>query len=796
MPSLYDAGALESIMGFKAMHRNGAHGPESRIDTVPVIPPLAFSAIALWCASAASYVFMEDTDTDLLRALIGILDVAAIAACIVFLIRKKMVFCVVLFLVLGCVLGTSGALMFQVKAAQLPEDGEYEVVLRDDPKASSRGSYAAVTCNLNDGRRIEARAFFNERTSLLNDARIRAECVFSTSSDEYLHSNYMSNLHTQVNIASYEVIEMPPLEGTIYQARQNAISVIHDHGGDQAGLLQALLCGYRPTMTDDGLYESYKRCGIAHIVAVSGAHLAIVTMALGLFLKALRVPRLIYVGASLFFVFAYLIFAGMPISAIRAAVMCSLFLASGIAKRRNATLNSLGVCVMLFIALDPSAAVSISLFLSAASTFGIVMFAGLFSAWAAAMPRIVQDAFAAPLSMTAASNIATLPFSISVFGMLPLVAPLANILVAPVFTVACVLGTVALVISLFVPAISGTVIGVAALCASPMNAVAGHLASIPNSCLDVQAHVIPMLLLSALTVVVLCKFKPMIEARHIAIPLVALFAFLAVSSIKVPAPVGDRIVMLDVGQGDAFVIESEGATLLIDTGNEPDRLRKSLDDSRIYDIEAVSITHSDSDHCEAIGTIRDIYRGAKFLCARQMLECDCRKCPQLVRQAKALFGDGAIRGIDAGDTFSIGSFDIKALWPEAYKEDGGNADSLCLLASLDADDDGIAEWEALFTGDAESEELHKMIAEGAVGDIDILKVGHHGSKASLDDSVIKALKPEYALISAGEGNSYGHPTIDALQALEKGGAQVFRTDERGCVELRFSENGISVTSER
>lgn len=796
MASSYKGSVLESVLGFKIRYKENDSRSVSRGNVVPQIPPLALCAIALWCASAFFYVLLEHEPLDAIKTLYVLLAIISAFACIAFAICRNLFFCIILFLSLGCVVGTNGALAFHEKTEALPEDGEYVLVLRDDPKTYTRGSYASVACNLDGGRTINAKAFFNGHIDLLYNARLSAKCSISKSSDEYEHSNYLTDLHAQINIASYETLELPFLEGAIYEIRKRAIALLHEYGGKQGGLLQALLCGYRPTMIEDGIYEDYKKCGIAHIVAVSGAHLAIVTIAVGLMLKALRFPRLLYVAITLLFLFAYLLFAGAPISAMRSAIMCSLFLISGLAKRRNATLNSLSVCSILFILLDPASCVSVSLFLSAASTFGIAMFASLFSEWSLSYPKIVQNMFSAPLSMTAASNIATLPFSVSIFGMLPVVAPITNILVTPIFTLVCVIGVMALSASLTIPELSNVSIGFVSTCALPMNTISSFLASLPNACLEVSAETATMLALSAVVVFALYKFKPKISGKHLIVPLIAVLVFCGISLIRIPASTGDRIVMLDVGQGDAFIIESKGKTLLIDTGNDASKLRESLNYAGIFDIEAVSISHSDSDHCESLDEIRSICRNAKFLCANQMIECDCNKCHRLMMDAESLFGASEIYGVDVGSSFKIGNFDIKVIWPRSYKESGANPDSLCLLASLDENADGVIDWSALFTGDAESKEIESMISTERIGDIDILKVGHHGSKQSLSDTVIDVLKPEYALISVGKENTYGHPAKETIQILEKGSCKILRTDELGVVELSFSENGISVTSER
>lgn len=796
MAALYKGSPLEPILGFKNEPLEDEPNNNNRRNAVPAVPPLVLCAIALWCTSASVYVLLESESIENLKILYFVLIVVTVGISLVFAIRRNLAICIILFLALGCVLGTSGSLTFHEKSDTLPDNGVYELILKDDPKSYSRGSYATVLCSLKDGGTFKAKAFFNEYTDLLCNARISAKCDFSKASDEFAHSNYLSDLHAQVNISSYEILEMPLLESAIYEIRENAIGLLFEHGGEQAGLLQALICGYRPTLLDDGIYENYKKCGIAHIVAVSGAHLAIVTMAVGLLLKALRIPRFLYVSITLSFILAYLLFSGAPISAMRAAAMCSLFLISGLAKRRNATLNSLGVCSILFILLDPACCVSISLFLSAASTFGIAMFGNLFSEWSLSYPKAFQNMFSAPLSMTLASNVATLPFSVSMFGLFPVVAPIANILIAPIFTLVCAFGVAAVALSLIFPEFACMLMGITSICALPMNGISSYLASIPNACLNVSVETVPMLVVSAIAIFALYRFAPRVSGKHLVVPLIAIVAFCAISLIRIPVAAYDRIVMLDVGQGDAFVIESKGKTLLIDTGNNASKLQESLNYAGIYDIEAVSISHPDSDHCESLKDLRSVYKNARFFCASNMLTCDCKKCDMLLKDAESLFGTHGICGVDVGDSFRIGNFDIKVLWPQTYKEKGGNSDSLCLLASLDEDADGTIDWTALFTGDAEYEELESIIATEELVDVDVLKIGHHGSRQSLSDKIINVLKPEYALISVGEGNSYGHPNEETIRLLEKGKAEILRSDERGVVELRFSENGISVTSRR
>lgn len=145
---------------------------------------------------------------------------------------------------------------------------------------------------------------------------------------------------------------------------------------------------------------------------------------------------------------------------------------------------------------------------------------------------------------------------------------------------------------------------------------------------------------------------------------------------------------------------------------------------------------------------------------------------------------------------AIGAFELEVLWPHGFEDEGGNGDSLCVLASLDADGDGERDWRALFCGDAEAEQLQAIIDETSIAPVDIFKVGHHGSRAGLTDEVAQALRPRIALVSAGAHNRYGHPTQETLDRLEAVGASILRTDQQGTVTLQLDADAAAVHVER
>ena len=165
--------------------------------------------------------------------------------------------------------------------------------------------------------------------------------------------------------------------------------------------------------------------------------------------------------------------------------------------------------------------------------------------------------------------------------------------------------------------------------------------------------------------------------------------------------------MLDVGQGDAFLVSSCGQTLLVDTGNEDRKLRDALASVGVRRVDAVAVTHPDDDHCASLQSLVSYADVGAFLCAAPMLECGCEKCKGLLETAKAAVGEEGVTALDVGDVLHVGRFEMEVVWPESYEDEGGNADSLCLMARLDCDGDGAFDWKALFTGDAESGQLEQ-----------------------------------------------------------------------------------------
>lgn len=785
--------AFEATFGFDGCDASGDDKPPR--PGLPLILPLALS---LWAVCAASYTALGSLDAVCAQtsALAGAVGSIALAVRLARASHPRVVS-----VVLGCMLGLCCAgcgAVGLLREASLVECGAQTWVfeLVEDASSGDFGSTALACAESEEGATARVRLMFADEVSLLHGARIEATAKLAAPSESNRAYLWSRGSCAVARIGSFSVVEQTGAVAAIRSARACAIEQLGAHGGSQAGLLQALACGYRNAIEDEGAYESYKTTGLAHLVAVSGAHLAIVCAMVGWVLKALRVPHGARLALQSALLLTYLVMAGVPVSAVRAAAMVLLSFSASLARRRNASANALALCLVVFVALDPTSSVSVSLLLSAGSTLGIILFAPLVASWFAGFPRPLRALVAEPAGLTLASSVATQPVSAALFSQVPLIAPVANIVAAPLFSLACVAALAASVLSCLAPAEAALFVSAAAALVAPLDATVGFLSSVSYACVAVDVPEVPMIALSAATCTALWAAWPTFSVRGLAAGSAVAAAALAAVLVVVPLFRADEIVMLDVGQGDALLVRSGGASVLIDTGNQDARLRSALGRQGVYALDALFVTHGDDDHCGSMGALAGVVAVDQVLLAADAQTCACKPCESLRASAEAAAGEQSVAYLEAGDTVRVGNFTLEVVWPHSFVDEGGNADSLCLLTTLDVDRDGEVDWTALFCGDAEADQVERVVEEQGLcarGGVDVLKVGHHGARVSLTDELARALSPRVALISCGANNRYGHPNEETLERLESVDARIFRTDQSGDVKLTFTKDAMQVS---
>lgn len=760
----------------------------------PGLPPLLIGCLGLWAASAVTFSSDAVTDIALCSGAACLFGGAALLSCIVALAsRLRVVLLAAGSICLGIALGLCATLQVSTGHA-LADEGRAadRLVALADSNATDLGSSTICQALWHDEPLCKVVLYAGENDSLFVGEEACGTFSLAPLKDEAKAFYRTQGVCAQVKVQGVSVQEPQGVRGGLGRLRAQAISTIEGNAGEVAPLFCALICGYRKEMSSSALYEDFKACGLAHLVAVSGAHTSIVLMLLMAALNVMRAPRALSVVVGVLLTSCYVIFAGLPISAIRSAIMAILALTSFCAGRRAASTNAIAVCLIAFIGADPTTCMSVSLFLSAASTLGIILFAQLFASWFRCQRSWVRTALIEPVSLTLSSNMATLPFSAALFSQISLISPLANIVAAPLFALGCTAGLAGCIASMALPWWSGVIIKAASLALYPLMHAVKAMALIPYASIACALEPIPMICISCIACALLWIVWPRPGKRIVCV----LFAVIAASLLILlgtPALVKpDEMSALDVGQGDAILIRSEGKSVLVDTGNVDAALRHELGRAGVRELDAIIVTHPDDDHCAALASLGSYVRIKRVCFAADVLTCTCDKCGRLRHLADESAPFAEKVPLRRGDALTVGRCTLRVIWPDGFTCEGGNADSLCLLGTWDMDGDGEKEWSVLLTGDAESDQLDQMISEGRVGDVDVLKVGHHGSRESLDHASVAALRPEIALISVGAHNRYGHPTEEALACLDAVGCTTYRTDESKTVTLAFAHDGIGV----
>ncbi|MDR3552468.1 MAG: ComEC/Rec2 family competence protein [Clostridia bacterium] len=294
---------------------------------------------------------------------------------------------------------------------------------------------------------------------------------------------------------------------------------------------------------------------------------------------------------------------------------------------------------------------------------------------------------------------------------------------------------------------------------------------------------VPFLLLAALLICTLfagCSQTQLDAAFSSAAPSVS-----SASASKAP-PAGLTVCYIDVGQGDSIFIDCNGSTMLIDAGI-PDmgsRVTACLDRYGITKLDDVICTHPHDDHIGGIPLV---------LQSRQVSRIFMTKATNNTQSFENLLTAISKKGLKAtvpspGQSYTLGGASFTVLAPTATYTD---LNDMSIVIRLTYKGKSF-----LFTGDASFDSENDMLKKGYNLKADVLKVGHHGSATASGAAFLKAVSPQYAVISVGKDNDYGHPTKAALTRLQKAGAKVLRTDLNGTVVFYYDGKKLSYTTEK
>lgn len=492
---------------------------------------------------------------------------------------------------------------------------------------------------------------------------------------------------------------------------------------------------------------------------------------LGWLLRVNRVTRELLILAA---IASYVLAVGWQPSVVRAGVAGALASTAWLLARPSDRWHFLAIGALVLLAWAPSSLLEPGFQLSFAAVAAI--FAGL--------PRIRRVAEGYPLpggladviGVAFVCGLATAPIALVHFDAVPVYTVPANVLAAPAMPLVLGLGLVAAAVDPVAPGAAAALAWLAGLAAAWLELVARVFASLPGAQIGMREALAVVGLIAAAWIVAR-HGRSRLGARGRMVAVVAgglaLAALAGAWSLRAPPaweqPAGLRVTFLDVGQGDAALLETASARVLVDQGPPEAGVAGQLARMGVRSLSAVVLTHPQRDHVGgAAHVIRQLRVGMvldPFLAATG---------PEREEAVAAARERGVpVRPIRAGSEFKAGGLVLRVLWPPepGLPHDDPNLNAVVIVASY-------RETDVFLPADAESD----VTARLPLGAVEVLKVAHHGSEDPGLDEELRVLRPRIAVISAGRSNDYGHPRPETLAALATvSGLAVYRTDQDGRV---------------
>lgn len=560
---------------------------------------------------------------------------------------------------------------------------------------------------------------------------------------------------------------------------------------DAKALVGGLAIGERDLLSPE-MAENMKTLSLTHLVAVSGANLAIVMGVVYLLTAACALSRNTRFITALLVMVAYVLVVGPESSVLRSATMATFVVIGLWLGRGTKPIISLAWAVIFLLAIDPGLATDFGFSLSALATVGLLTMALPIYNWLSRyMPRLIAIGIAASFS----AQLATTPVLLMLQPSIPIYSVLANLIVEPVVAPVTVLGILALILAYPLPVLSSAVSYVASLGTWWITLVATEVSEWPAARVHFVAGPVGVALAALIVLLSLGLYQKKLSKYRtgIAASLVGVMLFSASwsSADQIRFQVFDGewdVVNCDVGQGDALVVRSQGVVALIDVGREPEPIDKCLDNLQVTKIDLLVITHFDADHAGGIyGALNNRYVETAIISGF----ADDRPLVSLVETALAQSKVEVLTGF-AGMGGKLGELKWRVLAPTAKATEAKDSNDASVIVSFTGAGYGL-----LALGDLGGVGQTRLMrnAGGVLNELSgmplLLKVAHHGS-ADQSTELFRLLSADIAIFSVGQ-NPYGHPTKKALDQAALSGSRIVRTDQLGSIALRFQEQAWSIS---
>lgn len=550
---------------------------------------------------------------------------------------------------------------------------------------------------------------------------------------------------------------------------------------DTASWINALLLGDREKL-DDSVVDVFNRWSLSHLLAISGLHIGIIVAFLYVSLVQLNVMTKEKAQWIVFlFLPIYTFLAGSQPSVLRAGIMVMLVVLLNKSNQRYSYSDVISIVFILIILFDKYIVYHVGFQFSFIVTFSILLSRKWIARSESKMFQLFQIGFV--------SQMVILPLQLTYFSTFHPMSILLNMLVVPYFTFFVIPYMFILLLTSLLPAPLFYLVEMLFLRIHELFLISIEM-------VDKVAYYPftigqPPLVWSFIYLMLFVVFMRQLQLKHMK----SAFHFgsvliLCVVWLPLHPYVSAKgvVTMLDIGQGDAFVIELpyRKGVFIVDAGAKISYADKKvtnsvykqvikpyLDSRGIRTVDAVFLTHEDIDHIGSFSYMLEDLKVQKLIISNTFnLDANLKD--------KLLEKNVLVKRINYNEKLVIAKHPFYFLSPQKDKH-STNENSLVFYTTF-----GGKDW--LFTGDIGKETEKEIITLYDQLAVDILKVAHHGSKTSTDPDFIKQIDANIALISVGKNNRYGHPANEVIETLKEEGIVVLRTDKHGAVQYHFDNN--------
>lgn len=593
---------------------------------------------------------------------------------------------------------------------------------------------------------------------------------------------------SQSNLLQSCQITDPSIVQKVKMIRWQGLQHIEEHFPEEArGFAAALLFGDSDWIEEE-IFNAYKSLSLVHILAISGLHVGIITAGLYYLFIRLGCPiertKVILIALLPF----YCIVAGGAPSVLRACLTVMVFLSFTLCKIRIPSIAILSYIFLFLLMVNPYYLFHVGFQLSFFITFALLM-----------SNRIVERTkyrgmIWQSFIVTAICQLCSLPIILYYFHEFSLWGFLLNVIYIPLYTVILLPATfLVFCISLLSLPGASWFISILESLFYLANTFAVMMAKLPYVSLSFGKPSFLFVFFLTMLIIFFFYFWEKRNKRHMYICSSVLFLLLLLFYHKVSLSPYGEVTFIDVGQGDSVLIKQPFGkeVYLIDTGGvlsfeqeSWEKRRKTYDPGQdivvpllkskgIRKIDKLILTHDDQDHIGGAVAVLQAVQVDEILVPEALKEGFSETAVvdyARKREIPIVYGKMGQGWRSGEDTFRI-------IHPAKYEEDS-NESSLVLLAEMNH-----VKW--LFTGDVGEVGEKEIVKRFPQLTVDVLKVGHHGSKSSSSESFLDATDARVAIISAGVNNRYGHPHPEVLEALEAKSMPILRTDLHGGISYKY-----------